>query len=390
MAKLPGFGGKPFFFWTLTPIVLLFVYGMTSQVEDWHSVEAAVVLGLDAVCVLGLLVLYNPHAFHWAARLLALVVFAVYATYVGAELAGRVQASPGAHASPRWAIVGLIVYGAPALWFALFGGFPAFLEWAWAGARAQGGRRAAATPPPPLTERDAVLQAALDAAPGPSPWYFRDPRLVVPGARGELRWSDAGPGSDHAGKSVLRRNDGSAVAIVGFQWYMRVLPGQGLLLWHAGRSEDPDAGLLQLVLLDVDALEPIPDVDAACAAMESTGSHYRGGEVVTARLPTTLPPGLQPLALPPPLDRLEELLVLAETAPGDARGEHMAVLALRPRQRHVEVLPQDWFNQGAFDYMYQWITRITRHPETGALIGDGIRLFGFELDESGRQLARRF
>lgn len=62
-----------------------------------------------------------------------------------------------------------------------------------------------------------------------------------------------------------------------------------------------------------------------------------------------------------------------------------AIFVFDWKKRQVQVLPQDWFNQGNYDFGYQWITRVARRID-GSIIGDGIRLGIFELDSTNRQV----
>ncbi len=39
-----------------------------------------------------------------------------------------------------------------------------------------------------------------------------------------------------------------------------------------------------------------------------------------------------------------------------------------------------WWNEGNFDFGYQWITRVAREPATGNLAGDEIRFEPFIMD----------
>ena len=52
------------------------------------------------------------------------------------------------------------------------------------------------------------------------------------------------------------------------------------------------------------------------------------------------------------------------------------------------MLPQTWFTAGKYDIGYQWITRVTRDPATGRILGGGIRIGNFELAEDGMGLER--
>jgi hypothetical protein len=62
-----------------------------------------------------------------------------------------------------------------------------------------------------------------------------------------------------------------------------------------------------------------------------------------------------------------------------------AIFAFDWLHHRVEVLPQDWFNQGNYDFGYQWIIRVARRTD-GTIVGDGIRLGSFELDETNRRV----
>lgn len=64
-----------------------------------------------------------------------------------------------------------------------------------------------------------------------------------------------------------------------------------------------------------------------------------------------------------------------------------ALIEIRPGNSDALIHPQDWFNQDErVDRGYEWITRAVRDPSSGLIIGDGIRINSFELDESCRQL----
>ena len=93
----------------------------------------------------------------------------------------------------------------------------------------------------------------------------------------------------------------------------------------------------------------------------------------------------------PPEDyaSFEETLVLADHLPGSNGFDKMsrAIFAFNWLRKEMTVIPQDWFNQGNYDFGYQWITRVARLSD-GGIVGDGIRLGAFELDETGKQVKR--
>ena len=63
-----------------------------------------------------------------------------------------------------------------------------------------------------------------------------------------------------------------------------------------------------------------------------------------------------------------------------------AIFAIDFAAGRVSVLPQRWYNEGPYDFTYQWITRVQREPATGRIVGEGIRLGYFRLDASGTQV----
>ncbi len=94
--------------------------------------------------------------------------------------------------------------------------------------------------------------------------------------------------------------------------------------------------------------------------------------------------GAYALSVPHDWSQFVETLVLADYS--DVRDKiSRAIFAFDWERRQLQVLPQDWFNNGEYDFGYQWITRVARRAD-GSIFGDGIRLGRFELDETNRQI----
>ena len=80
--------------------------------------------------------------------------------------------------------------------------------------------------------------------------------------------------------------------------------------------------------------------------------------------------------------------MLADYAgPSGADKMARAIFAFDWLKSQVEVIPQDWFNTGNYDFGYQWISRVARCSD-GSIVGDGIRLGRFELDETNRRIKK--
>lgn len=100
-----------------------------------------------------------------------------------------------------------------------------------------------------------------------------------------------------------------------------------------------------------------------------------------------LDPGTHPIDAPPEWKDFEETLVLADHASGSNGYDvmHRALFIFSWIDSNVTVIPQDWFNNGKYDFGNHWVARIAR-TESGPLIGEGIRLGTFEFDASGREV----
>jgi hypothetical protein len=59
---------------------------------------------------------------------------------------------------------------------------------------------------------------------------------------------------------------------------------------------------------------------------------------------------------------------------------------LKPRSGKVEVWPLDWWNNGDFDFGYEWITHVARDPATKNIVGAGVRIYPFMMDPRGQFL----
>jgi hypothetical protein len=98
--------------------------------------------------------------------------------------------------------------------------------------------------------------------------------------------------------------------------------------------------------------------------------------------------GKHPVEVPPEFRGIDKLLLVGAYPAASNDDAACAILVLHPRSGEVTVLPQTWFTANKFNIGYQWITRVTRDPQTGRIIGGGIRIGNFELTEDGMGLER--
>jgi hypothetical protein len=229
--------------------------------------------------------------------------------------------------------------------------------------------------------------------PGPSPWCLR--RMRIQGPAGILKWSSY-DGPTLAGISRLHTPEGNTLVLVDFNCYITCLANGRLLLWcdrsRTSTGEPVDRPLIHFDLIDVAFLEPIAEPDAKAARMREAEQHrfLASRPLAEYEFSTARPAGKHSLRdVPAQFRDLAETLVLADFQPDETSGtltQRRAIYAFRFREGQVEVVPQDWFNNGEYDFGYQWITRVARDPKTGQLLGEGVRLRAFRLGASGREV----
>jgi hypothetical protein len=256
-------------------------------------------------------------------------------------------------------------------------------------------RRVQVYVPPPRSSAAPEALAALSAVPGPSPWYLDHAGTEIQRGTEELRWHAAGDRAPAVGKSLLTTPGGDAVAVADFQCYVRSLSGGRLLVWYA--EEEGEGALLRRTIrfrmFDVEQLRPIPDLEATFTRLGPRARfHAASGELASVAVSTALDDGVHQVSLPGEMSVAGELLVLAHSTAGGRRENHYDVMHLRlwildTARGRLEIVPQDWFNEGAYDFAYQWVTRMARLPGGGDIVGEGIRLGVFRLDASKRRIA---
>ncbi len=75
------------------------------------------------------------------------------------------------------------------------------------------------------------------------------------------------------------------------------------------------------------------------------------------------------------LENVEEVLFFADI--GGSR-----LYRLLPKCHEIAVHPQDRYNQGDYDFGYQWPMLVVREAKAQAIVGYGLRLGVFVLDSS--------
>ena len=211
---------------------------------------------------------------------------------------------------------------------------------------------------------------------------------LVPG----FTWTDAGRSSATAGIVVLTGPQGP-VLILDFHNYVLSIDPETLLVWH--QRHEAHASATDPVVLRTFGLRTLPplrgDLEMLCGDMRRRRAPFLTAAPPACEfpLPTTIVDERQPVTFPAALRPIPELLMLCHSSAIHSRGDsdNLALMVASPRNGWYELFPQDWFNNGGFDYAYQGVTRVARDPRSGRIHGDGTRIDPFVLDETLRQLA---
>lgn len=223
-----------------------------------------------------------------------------------------------------------------------------------------------------------------DSVVGPAPWYWK----TFPSFGAGFEWQFvANAGSEYPnGITVLfaesNRDSTGKRPVLFVRIYGRAMRANDghILLWGP-RHEHNDLLVETFALRD---LRPISVTEK---------SHDKQIWVTSAAptdrlsIPAALPAGQAPGRYTArAASSIRELLLLAD---GPSRQNAAAsIYAWNPEAGTLDVMPQTWFNEGNTDLGYEWITRVTRDPTSGHILGDGIRIAPFELDAQGGWIRR--
>ena len=225
---------------------------------------------------------------------------------------------------------------------------------------------------------EARLAKLLEDAPGPAPWYWRSfPSF----RRGGETWSWEVEPKGHVGEwpALRRRSDGARCFLPGFYCYA-VDAGNGRLL--AWRSQE--GGAVEIALHDVDRLDHVEIPNDHPRRDRDT---YAPGALEGFRMPPLAPGTYEGYSPHTPVE-LDELLLLTTPAGPEENDPALAITAWEPRTGRVTVSPQPWFTAATHDLGYEWVTKVARDPESGRVIGAGIRIRAFELEDDATTVRR--
>ncbi len=221
----------------------------------------------------------------------------------------------------------------------------------------------------------------LAAAPGPSPWYLEPNKPFLDG----MSWEKAGDGKYRAGKIILKSNHGDILLALDFHNYVSLYKDKYLFIWWQDHEAKGPSKPVNVKLLDPHGMIPLEgDIDVICKTLAEArlGVIYKGDSEMDFLLSTEVAGADIQFAFPEIIREINEVLVLCHSTgirDRDDDRENLGILIAWPSLNKYRIYPQEWFNLGKFDFMYQWVTRVARVPDTGEVIGEGIRIGSFIL-----------
>lgn len=245
--------------------------------------------------------------------------------------------------------------------------------------------------------KKANIGTLIENVPGPSPWYLFKKEIST--RAGIFKWVifEIDEYSSISGISCLQTPSHKDIILLDHYCYVQPLNEDRILLWFEDTNRydsgniDSCYSYIQFEIFNIVSMASIdqPKTQASYIRKEKKHRFYVGEPASSFRFSTMIIPGLHVLEnVPSEFSDLGEILVLANPLTRPNIGEmhmNLTILAFNFSNNQVEILPQDWYNFGNFDFGYEWVTRVVRNPQNGKIVGDGIRLGKFQLDNSGRR-----
>jgi hypothetical protein len=223
----------------------------------------------------------------------------------------------------------------------------------------------------------------IASAPGPAPWYLGQPASDLSSFGSSLTWErDA-----KAGPTLLEDSSGRVRAAVSIYTYVWRFSKTHFIVWFANPSSVNDHSLpgdVRFQLYAISQLNPLATVEKT----QIEASHFMAASLPLAEftLPRNLAFGKTSTSFPAPFNQCPEFFVLVSEPSWDS--PKLNLWSINPSSQRIAVAAQDWFTKGAYDFGYQWITRVVRDPDSRDIVGDGIRLGKFLLTPDGTSFKR--
>jgi hypothetical protein len=228
-----------------------------------------------------------------------------------------------------------------------------------------------------------LVKASLAEAIGPAPWYLTDRPCPLTHNGNPLSWHEPDPYSPF-GPHTLLADESDVYLAVRTPTVTGVLEGNRIVIAH--RRKSPPT--LALHFIEADVLRPITHyTECAETLISEEARFYLNPEtpVTTVLLPRRIQPGTHLMRFPKALGDISEFLVVSylDIDPNTPENRQAAVFCVNPILNQVQIISLGWYNNGE-EYRHdgtQWITRAAREPLSGRIVGEGIRIGQFVLNQ---------
>jgi hypothetical protein len=227
--------------------------------------------------------------------------------------------------------------------------------------------------------------AALERTPGPSPWYWKTFPGITGASGRRFSWQHHGDQGELAYLVTLALEQETNLPRLALNTFCVPfsISAERFGVWC------PEPGAIRVMCFDPDRLATFKYEDIVGWFKPSNDRVYAGTPPLSEfEVNTRLPAGTHKIDVPEEFRSLDEMAIAGSCAAKTKEDAACAIFVLYPQAGLVEVLPQKWFTAADFEVGRQWITRVTRDPDTHRLIGEGVRMGKFELTEDGCGFAR--
>lgn len=228
------------------------------------------------------------------------------------------------------------------------------------------------------------------------PWYVHEHEPLLLREGQELTWRyDENEGDRFVGTTCLELGH-ELFGLV--KIYTNVFPSkdnQSICVWNRSYRDELAGTDLRIDIFEVADLKDFEHLDEAKRKLnEDENCHYIFNCEPRRSIEIPLSNGQTNLShqISTDLSRFDSFIAVTGVRglyPENKEAHNTALVEVDPVEGAVQIHPQDWFNLNATaDFGYQWITRAVRDRNTGRIVGQGIRMDDFRLDDSNRQLMK--
>ena len=231
------------------------------------------------------------------------------------------------------------------------------------------------------------IRALLQKTVGPAPWYWETFPQIRGAAGQSFVWQFHGAQGPLAYLVSLTLSDSPDVPRLALNTYARPFVVDGSRFGIGC----PRGRYIRIAMFDAGRLKPFEFEAVAGWFKQSTERIYSAtAPIADFEFDGMLPQGTHSVEFPPEFRSIDEMQLVSSYPAKTKDDPHAAVYVAYPQAGLVEVLPQRWFTAKDYDIGYQWISRIARDPQSHRLVGEGVRIGGFELTLDGCEIAERF